>query len=100
MSDVRFNGKRLEITLSASRELSKTSCDLYDVLEILEEGYYCNPSKRKQNIQEKCLRKGNKEYKAVLADTQVIYPDGYVENILRVIHFGVNTFNKKRRRQK
>ena len=100
MFDIKYKGKRLEVTLSASRELLKNNSDLYDVLEILEKGYNCSASKRNSKIIEKCLRKGNKEYKAVLAETQVKYPDGYIEDNFRIIHFGTNTYNKKRRRIK
>ena len=100
MLDITFNGMRIEPTLSASRELVREGKDLYDILSILEDGYDCSTSKRKKNIIEKCLRKGNKEYKAVLAETEVTYPDGYIEKVLRLIHFGKSTYNKKRRRRK
>ncbi|MDP3765825.1 MAG: hypothetical protein Q8R04_04900, partial [Nanoarchaeota archaeon] len=69
MFDIKFKGLRIEPTLSASRELVKEKKDLYDVLEILEEGYESSASKRKENITERSLRRGNKEYKAVVAKT-------------------------------
>ena len=98
--DITYKGMRIEPTLSASRELVREGKNLYDVLEILEEGYDCSKSKRKKKIIERCLRKGNKEYRAVLAETGVTYPDGYIENVLRLIHFGKNTYKKQRRRKK
>ena len=98
--DITYKGLRIEPTLSASRELAKEDKDLYDVLNILEEGYDCSASKRKKNIIERCLQKGNKEYKAVLAETEVTYPDGYAEKVLRLIHFGKITYKKERRREK
>lgn len=57
MFDIRFNGLRIEPTLSASRELVNEKKDLYDVLEILEKGYESSASKRKKNIVERSLRK-------------------------------------------
>jgi len=96
---INYKGLRIEPTLSASRELMKEGKDLNDVLEILEQGYYCNPSKRKYNIVEKCLRRGNKEYKAVVAQAEVTYPDNYIEKIWRLIHFGKITYKKGRRKK-
>jgi len=98
MLGITYNGKRIEPTLSASRELAKECKDLYDVLKILEEGYDCSASKRKTDIIERCLKRREKEYKVVLAETEVTYPDGYTENVLRLIHFGKITYKKERRK--
>ena len=98
--EIKYNGLRIEPTLSASRELMQYSMDLYDVLGVLENGYDCSASRRKSSIIEKCLKKGDKEYKVVLAETQIKYPNGYVERVLRLIHFGRITFKKERRRKK
>ena len=100
MFNIRFKGLRIEPTLSASRELVKEKKDLYDVLEILEEGYESSASKRKENIIERSLRRGNKEYKAVVAKTNVVYPDGFREEVWRLIHFGKITYKKLRRRKR
>ncbi|MBI2173215.1 MAG: hypothetical protein HYT73_03345 [Candidatus Aenigmarchaeota archaeon] len=97
--DIIYNGMRIEPTLSATRELLKEGKDLYDVLHILEEGYDCSTSKRKENITEKCLKKGGKEYKVVLAETEVAHPDGYIEKVMRLIHFGKIAYKKERRRE-
>lgn len=96
MLEITYNGMKIEPTLSASRELLKEGKDLHDVLKILEAGYDCSTSKRQANIIEKCLRKGNKEYKAVLAETEVTYPDGYTEKVLRLIHFGKTTYKRRK----
>ncbi len=95
MFDVRYEGLRIEPTLSAARELMRQGCDLSDVKEILEGGYDCAASKRKQNIIERCVRKGRKEYKAVIARTEVTYPDGFREIVWRLIHFGKITYTKR-----
>lgn len=100
MFNINYKGLRIEPTLSASRELMKEGKDLYDVLEILEEGYNCSASKRKANIIEKCLKRGNKEYKAVITETEVTYPDNYIEKVWRLIHFGKTSYKKHRRRKK
>ena len=98
--DITYKGLRIEPTLNASRELIKEGKDLYYIVKILENGYDCSVSKRKENIIEKCLKKGNKEYKAVLAETEVIHPDGFTEKILRLIHFGKISYKKIRRNKK
>mgnify|MGYP001565122235 CR=1 FL=1 len=98
--EVKFQGLRIEVTLSASRELVKEGKDLYDVLKILERGYDSSASKRKPNIIERSIKKGNKEYKAVVAKTEIRYPDGYVEEVWRLIHFGKITYKKGRRKIK
>ena len=98
--DISYQGLRIEPTLSSSRELAEEGNDLYDVLKILEEGYDCSASKRSQNIVEKCIKKGNKQYKVVLAQTEVTYPDRYIEKVWRIIHFGKSSYKKKRRKKK
>lgn len=100
MFHIKFKGLRIEPTLSASRELVKEKKDLYGVLEILENGYESSASKRKEDIIERSLRRGNKEYKAVVAKTNVIYPDGFREEVWRLIHFGKITYKKLRRRKR
>ena len=100
MFNIKYKGLRIEPTLSASRELMKEGRDLNDVLEILEEGYECSASKRKFNIVEKCLKRGNKEYKAVIAETDATYQDNYTEKVWRLIHFGKITYKKRRRKEK
>lgn len=99
MFDIKFKGLRIEPTLSASRELVEEEKDIYDVLEILEDGYESSASKRKENIIERSLRKGNKEYKAVVAKTEVVYPDGFREEVWRLIHFGKITYKARRRKK-
>ena len=100
MFNVRYKGLKIEPTLSASRELMKEGKDLYDVLEILEKGYENSASRRKQNIIEKSIKKGNKEYKAVIAETIVKYPDNFSEEVWRLIHFGKTAYKKERRKLK
>ncbi|MFA4820406.1 MAG: hypothetical protein WC613_05625 [Candidatus Aenigmatarchaeota archaeon] len=95
MLDVRYQNLRIEPTLAATRELMKYNKDLADVLEVLESGYDCSASKRTENIIEKCLKRGEKEIKAVVAKTKVKYPDGYEEEVWRLVHVGIITFKKR-----
>lgn len=95
MLEVRFKGLRIEPTLSATRELLKHGMDLADVADILNSGYDCGPSKRKPNIIEKCMRRGNKELKAVVVKVSVKYPDGYCEGVWKLIYFGKTAFKKR-----
>lgn len=100
MFDIRYKGLRIEVTLSASAELLKENLDLNDVVEILEEGYDCERSKRKENIIERCIKKGNKVVKVVVAKIWVRYPDNFQEYIWRLIHVGKFTYNPKKHRPK
>ena len=57
-------------TLSATRELLKLNMDLYDVLEILENGFDCAKSKRKPGVFELCIKKKNKIFKVVVVEDE------------------------------
>lgn len=89
MLDVLYQNLTIRSSLSATRELMKYNKDLTDVVEILESGYDCSVSKRAKNIVERCLKKDNKEMKAVVAKVYVKYPDGYKEEVWRLVHFGI-----------
>lgn len=82
----RYQGKEIKATKNASTELWEYKKDLWNVLEIIEEGYPCSRSKRKDNIREMCVTRGNKVYKAVIADCGEYW---------LLIHFGM--FGYKRR---
>lgn len=81
----RYQNKEIKATKSASNELWHFRKDLRDVLEILESGYPCGSSKRKPNIIENCIKKGNKIHKAVVADCG----DYWI-----VIHFGIFSYKR------
>ena len=89
MLDVRYQSLTIKPSLSATRELMKYNKDLTDVVYVLENGYDCSASKRAKNIVERCLKKGDKEMKAVVVRVQLKYPDGYSEEVWRLIHFGI-----------
>lgn len=50
-------------------ELEEESLDLDDVVEILEVGFDCSSSKRKETIIEKCLQKKDRIIKIVVLET-------------------------------
>ncbi|MFC1752556.1 hypothetical protein ACFL96_04085 [Thermoproteota archaeon] len=64
MLGVRYKGLRIEVSRSANHEMLKENLDIYDVLEVLEQGY--EPSKRRKDIVERCLVRGRKVIKAVV----------------------------------
>ena len=90
----KYEGLRIVVTPSAGRELVHHGYTQHTVLKILEYGYGCSASRRKENIIEKCIRKGNKEVKAVVARVETTHPGGKKEEIWILIHFGVNTYRK------
>mgnify|MGYP001614017211 CR=1 FL=1 len=81
----RYQNKDLKATKNSSEELWQLKKDLWDVLKILEKGYECSASRRKANIIEKCIKKGNDIFKAVVADC---------DDYFLLIHFGKFTRRK------
>ncbi|MFH0815399.1 MAG: hypothetical protein V1934_01080 [Methanobacteriota archaeon] len=59
----------LKPSRTACRELSELGLDLFDVLDILENGYDCERSKRKVGTVERCKRDGRKVLKVVVVDS-------------------------------
>jgi len=82
----RYQDKEIKVTKVAAEELWHFKQDIWDVLEILADGYPCSSSKRSQNIIEMCIRKGRKIHKAVVANCGSYW---------LLIHFGI--FSYKRR---
>ena len=82
----RYQGNDIRVTKEAAEELWQLKQDLWNVLEIIEEGYDCSSSRRKENILEKCARKGNDVYKAVVADCG---------EYMLLIHFGKFTYKRR-----
>jgi hypothetical protein len=82
----RYLKKEIKATKNAANELWRFKKDLWDILEILENGYDCSRSKRKINVLEKCVRKGNNIFKAVVVD---------LNDYLLLIHFGKFTYKKR-----
>ncbi len=82
-------------TRSGYHELADLLMNLYDVLDVLENGYDCAPSKRKKGKIEKCLHLDNKVTRIVVAEGQFAYPDGEIEDVYWLIHVSVETYKKR-----
>jgi len=83
---MNFTYKRRPImpTKTAMDELSKIDLDLYDVPHVLETGFIIR--KRKKNIIEKGIKRGNKIINVVVVD---------MGNYYKLIHAGKFTLTKK-----
>lgn len=79
-----YNGKPILPTKTALNELSEIGVDLYQVTEILENGF--DVRKRKEYIIERGVRKGNKIVNVVAVDLGDYY---------KLIHAGEFTLSKK-----
>jgi len=79
-----YKGKPIMPTKTAMDELNEIDSDLYKVAEILEKG--AELRKRKKNIIERAVKKGNKIINVVVADMGDYY---------KLIHAGQFTLTKK-----
>lgn len=66
--------------------------DLYDVQQVLEEGFNCFRSKLKKEIEEKRVRKGKKLLKVVVEKMQSSCSEEY----WRIRHAGILAFKRKK----
>ena len=62
-----YRGLPIIPSKTAGRELLELGLDLFDVQEILEYGYDCAISRRKEGVLEKCVDIGRKTTKVVVA---------------------------------
>ena len=81
-----WEGKELKPSGSAFKELLKCNMDLYDVLDILENGYDCQRSKRKKGTIERCKKSGKKIHKVVVVDSLQYWDD---TEVWLITHVGV-----------
>lgn len=92
MSSPKYEGLSIFISDSAMRELVKHKQTIYDVVQILEEGYNSS-RKRKQGTIEKWLDKGDKTFNAVIIKD---YHFTLKEECWVLIHFGKFTRRKSK----
>ncbi len=88
-----FEGRPLIPTKDAQREMDEIGLNLWQVKEILDQGYDCSRSKRAKNIVEKCLYRKNKEIRIVAAlvewqEKQMDAQSASVRSFWRIIHAG------------
>ena len=79
-----YKGKPILPTKTALNELSEIEVNLYEVPEILENGFEIR--KRKKNIIEKGIQRGSKVVNVVVVD---------LEDYYKLIHAGEFTLSKK-----
>ncbi len=79
-----YKGKPILPTKTALNELSDIDVNLYEVSEILEKGFKIR--KRKKNIIERGIQRGNKVINVVMVD---------MGNYYKLIHAGEFTLSKK-----
>lgn len=84
----RYQNKIIKATKNASEELWNLRKDLWDIKHILEGGYDYSASKRKANVIEKCVRKGDHLFKAVVIDCGDYY---------LLIHLGKFTYKGRKK---
>ncbi len=65
MLDVWFEGVRVVLSKAAERELFDLCLRVTQAVDVLEHGFDCSRSKRKREVIEKCLRKGDKILRVV-----------------------------------
>ena len=87
MFGFEWQGKPLIPTKRVLDEMEHADIDMYLAVEVLNEGFDCARSKRKKNIYERCLQRGKKIMKVVVADIGSYY---------KLIHVGVFTEKKGR----
>jgi len=85
---IRYKGLRLVPSTAALRELARFRIKLEDCKHILENGY--SPRKRKKNIEEKWIDKGNKIINVVVVKSVYHILN---EEVYLIIHVGM--FTKK-----
>ena len=82
--DFTYKGKPILPTKTALNELSDIDVNLYEVPEILEKGFEIR--KRKKNIIERGIQRGNRVINVVAVD---------MGNYYKLIHAGEFTLSKK-----
>ncbi len=82
-----WNGKPLIPTRRALDEMERSNIDMYKAEDILNSGFDCARSKRASNVHERCVQRGNKVIKIVVADIGDYY---------KIIHAGTFTAKKNR----
>ena len=79
-----YKGKPLFPTKTALDELSEIDLELYEVVEILENGFEIR--KRANNVTEKAIQRGNKVINVVIVD---------LGDYFKLIHAGKFTLSRK-----
>ncbi|MBI4171023.1 MAG: hypothetical protein HY514_04960 [Candidatus Aenigmarchaeota archaeon] len=78
-----FEGRPLVPTKDCQREMDEIMLNLWQVKDVLEQGYDCSRSRRAQSTVERCLYRKGKEIRVVAA--LVEWREG---SFWRIIHVG------------
>lgn len=79
-------------THSGYVELEKLALDLSDVRLVLETGFDCSKSKRKEGVLERCLRKKGKVLRVVVSRDHNVF---LKEDVWVVVHVSLHGWIKK-----
>lgn len=91
----KYRKRAIVPTRSAYNELKDLRMNLFDALDVLENGYDCSRSKRSKGKIERCLRLNNHVTRVVVAEGQFVYPDGGIKEVYWLIHISVETYKKR-----
>ena len=83
-----FKGFQIIPSRAASDEMVKYGLLMEDIIKILNEGYNCPGSKRKENIIERCIDKKGKTLKVVISK---VYYYSLSEEVWILTHVGMIT---------
>ena len=89
-----YKDRQLFPTRAAMNELFKYGYDLFDVIEILENGYDCHKSPRSKDTIEKCFDKKGKTIRVVIAKS---FNYSLNLEVWIITHFGITKKPKKLR---
>ena len=92
----RWKGKIITVSRRGYHELSALGMDLWDVIEILKEGFDCSVSKRKKGTIEKCAIRGKHLVRVVLKEQDFIYEDDNAETTFVLVHAGKEAFKQEK----
>jgi hypothetical protein len=93
---IEYRGRKLVPRISAYHELFGLGLGLEDILEVLDTGFDCAIGKRKDGVLERCLRRGDKVLRVVVAEGIAGYPSGEKEEIYYIIHVSEESWKKGR----
>jgi len=90
-----WKGKIITSSRRGYHDLAALGMDLWDVIEILKDGFDCSSSKRKKGTMEKCAIRGNHLIRVVLKEQDFIYENNS-ETSLVLVHAGKEAFKQEK----
>lgn len=83
--DIAYKGLPIRPTKSAYHELKSLGMDLFDVLQVLEDGYDCQRGSRKEGVMERCRDFDDKTIKVVASESYEFWSK---QQVCVIIHVG------------